>query len=81
MTAYHAVALQARCDAVNATLSRDEARALMVRSLDRIKSQVNAAITWVSREDWVQARLQMRTIRNHKANRRDAVARVLSRPA
>ena len=51
MTAYHAVALQARCVAVNATTSRDEARALMLGSLDRIKSQVNAAITWVSRED------------------------------
>ncbi len=51
MNAYHAVALQTRCVAVNGAANRDEARALMARSLDRIRDQVMAAVSWVSRED------------------------------
>ena len=50
MTAYHAVALQTRCIAVNGAQSRDEARALMARSLERIRDQVLAAVGWVSRK-------------------------------
>lgn len=51
MTAYHAVALQTRCVAINRAPSRDEARAIMARSIERIREQVMAAVTWVSRED------------------------------
>ncbi len=51
MTSYRALAMQVRCHAVNAARDRAEARAIMKRSLERLREQAGAGIAWVGRED------------------------------
>lgn len=51
MTAYRALCMQVRCIAVNRAKDRTEARALMMRSLERLREQTAAGAAWVGRED------------------------------
>jgi len=48
---YRALALQARCVAVNFAKDRAEARALMAQSLERLRQQIGAGVAWVGRDD------------------------------
>jgi predicted amidohydrolase len=51
MQAYRAVAMQVRCHAVNFAKDRAEARAMMARSLERLRQEIQAAVLWVGRDD------------------------------
>jgi predicted amidohydrolase len=51
MTAYRAVAMQVRTQAVNAAADRAQARDIMTASLERLRAQVAAAAGWVGRDD------------------------------
>jgi predicted amidohydrolase len=48
---YRALALQARCVAVNKASDRAGARAIMKASLARLREQIGAAVGWVGRDD------------------------------
>lgn len=48
---YRALAMQARCVAVNKAKDRAEARALVKASLERLREQIGAAVAWVGRDD------------------------------
>ena len=51
MTRYRALAMQVRCQAVNAATDRASARAVMLRSIERLREQIGAGVRWVGRDD------------------------------
>ena len=48
--AYKALALQLTCQSVNACTTRDDAEALMLRTIDRVEKQIAASIGFIGRD-------------------------------